>query len=729
VIEQELGRGGMATVYRARDRKHDRRVAVKVLRPQLAASLGAARFLYEIKSAAGLVHPHILPLHDSGEAGGFLYYVMPFVEGESLRDRLTREQQLPLEDALQIARAIADALAYAHSHDLVHRDIKPENILFEAGHAVLSDFGIARAITAAAREHLTETGLAIGTPAYMSPEQASGAERIDGRSDIYALGCVLYEMLAGEPPFTGPTPQAILAKRLTDPVPDLCRVRDTVPVAVSDALRQALARVPADRFATAVQFADALSSDTLAAPAPEKSIAVLPFANLSADPENEYFSDGMTEEIINALSQVPTLRVAARTSSFGFKEKNMTIPRLGRELQVSTVLEGSVRRAGSKLRITAQLINAADGYHLWSERYDREMADVFAIQEEIAQAIVGTLKVKLLGREDAPIVKLGTADLEAYHLYLQGAHFWRNALPLKAIKCFEAAIERDPQYAHAFAGLADSYCLLGSLGHLPSTVALSKARASADRAITIDDRLAEGHKSRGLAELFFGWDFPLMERALTRAIALNPQHANAHAWLGVGLALLGRLDEANAEVRRAQELEPILNNPLVALVHICARDYDRAIDACRRALEINATSVAGLWVIGVAYSLKREYEAAIAALQQAVAHSQRSPDMLMELGAVYAQAGRTGEVKDVLDELRQRAAQSYIPPICFAKIHMHAREIEEAFAWFERALDDRNAQAVWVAVWPGVEHVRADPRFAALLKQRGLGVLLGEAPP
>ena len=395
-IERELGHGGMANVYLAKDLKHPRSVALKVLKPELASSLGTDRFLREIEIAAGLTHPHILPLYDSGEAGGLLYYVMPHV-GESLRDRLIRERQIPLEDALRITGEVAGALDYAHSRDVVHRDIKPENILFQAGHAVVSDFGIARAITVAAEGRMTGTGIAVGTPGYMSPEQAEGIDELDGRSDLYSLGCVLYEMLAGDPPFTGWSAQAILARQLVDPVPRLRTVRDTVPEWLEQAVLRLLAKAPADRFATVAEFVAGLtepSTITVAepapfvqtTPAPEHSIAVLPFVNLSADPENGYFCDGMTEEILNALSAVPSLHVASRTSAFTFKGATEDIRTIGEKLRVRAVLEGSVRRADVKLRVTAQLINVADGFHLWSQTYDREMKDVFAIQDEIGRA-------------------------------------------------------------------------------------------------------------------------------------------------------------------------------------------------------------------------------------------------------------------------------------------------------------------------------------------------------
>jgi eukaryotic-like serine/threonine-protein kinase len=398
-VGRELGRGGMAIVLLAQDQKHHRKVAIKVLKPELAAALGRERFLREIETAAGLNHPHILPLHDSGEADGFLYYVIPYVEGESLRDRLDRERQLPLDDALQIAREVADALGYAHSHNILHRDIKPGNILLSAGHALVTDFGIARAITATGGGQLTELGALVGTPAYMSPEQVDGSQYIDGRADIYSLGCVLFEMLVGEPPFRGSSLTAVIANRLSSPMPSPRAFRQLVPEAIDAAVRKAMAELPADRFATAGQFAEALDTPRLSEPTlvavPDRSIAVLPFKNQSSDPESEYFSDGIAEEIINALAQLPGLQVAARTSSFAFKGKSADIAEVGAKLKVATVLDGSVRKAGNRVRITAQLVSVSDGYHLWSERYDSELDDVFAIQDHIARAIAQRFEVML----------------------------------------------------------------------------------------------------------------------------------------------------------------------------------------------------------------------------------------------------------------------------------------------------------------------------------------------
>ncbi len=364
-IERELGRGGMATVYLARDLKHDRPVALKVLRPELAAILGVERFLREIRLTAQLQHPHILTLIDSGEADGFLYYVMPCVEGESLRERLEREGQLPLNEALRITRAVASALDFAHGRGVIHRDIKPENIMLHQGEPMVADFGIALAVSTAGRERLTETGLSLGTPAYMSPEQASAELKLDGRTDQYSLASVLYEMLAGVPPYTGPTAQAIIARRLTDPVPPLRTVRETVPVAVERAVMKALARVPADRFASVVAFAQALSEAAAVRPS-LRSVAVLPFLNLSADPENEYFADGITEDVIAQLSKIRSLKVISRTSVMAFKRREHSLREIAQRLQVATLLEGSVRRAGSRVRIVAQLIDVESDEHLWA---------------------------------------------------------------------------------------------------------------------------------------------------------------------------------------------------------------------------------------------------------------------------------------------------------------------------------------------------------------------------
>ncbi|MGH7703616.1 MAG: protein kinase domain-containing protein, partial [Gemmatimonadales bacterium] len=460
----------------------------------------------------------------------FLYYVMPLVEGESLRERMTREKTLPVEEAVRLTREVADALAYAHAHDVIHRDIKPENILLQSGHAVVADFGIARAVRAAGSERITMTGMAVGTPAYMSPEQSAGERDVDGRSDLYALASVLYEMLAGEPPFTGTTMDAILVQRFTRQPPRVSTKRSNVPRAIDAALYTAMARAPEDRFATVERFASALDTKA-SAPDQEldRSIAVLPFANISGDPENEYFSDGISEEIINALTQLPRLRVAARTSAFSFKGKTTDLRTIGDLLNVGTVLEGSVRRAGGRIRITAQLINLADGYHLWSERYDRELTDVFAIQDEIATAIADKLKVTLRVGAEGQLVRPPTANLEAYDLYLKGHALvgQRGPALLRAVECFEQAIALDPRLALAHAELAEALLLMSLYGMVPPEEVRDRARQATSRALELEPELVAGHVVLGLYSLMAECDRLKASVAFARAVELDPLDVEA----------------------------------------------------------------------------------------------------------------------------------------------------------------------------------------------------------
>ncbi len=462
----------MAVVFLAHDLRHDRQVALKVLRPEVSAEIGAERFLREIKMAAGLTHPHILPVFDSGEADGLLFYVMPSMEGRSLRERLDKERQLSLPDALRLTREVASALDYAHRHNVVHRDIKPENILLHEGAAMVADFGIGKALSDSGRS-ITQTGFAVGTPAYMSPEQSAGELGTDGRSDLYSLGCVLYEMLTGEPPFTGVTPQAIIAKRFVSPDPqgahDPRRPRGGRRRRVARARAHAGGPVPHGRRVRRGACARSAATParcrsgraaTRPATAP-KAIAVLPLKNMSADPENEYFSDGMTEEIINALGKLPGIHVASRTSSFAFKGKEVDVGQIGEKLGVTTVLDGSVRKVGNRIRLTAQLIDVESGYHLWNETYDRQLEDVFAVQDEISRAIVDALRLRL-GSDQGQVVA-PTKNLEAYTLYLKGRFFFAKLSEpalRRSLDLFQQALLQDPALARAYAGIADAWCNL-----------------------------------------------------------------------------------------------------------------------------------------------------------------------------------------------------------------------------------------------------------------------------
>ena len=672
-IDRELGRGGMSAVFLAQDCKHHRSVAIKVLSPELAASLGPERFLQEIELAARLNHPHILPLFDSGSIDGFLYYVMPYVEGESLRERLDREQQLPIEEAVHHGRAIASALDYANRHGIVHRDVKPENVMLYEGEAMVMDFGIAKAVSTIGADTLTQTGMMIGTPAYVSPEQAAGELNLDGRSDQYSLACMLYEMLSGERPFIAATAQALMAKRFTETARPLRAVRAAVPESIERAVAKAMTADPAGRFSTTGQFGQALASNNLSTPnatavsppsvvSAAKSVAVLPFANMSADAENEYFTDGMAEEIINALSKIQALRVASRTSSFAFKGKNEDIGEIGKKLKVSTVLEGSVRKMGSKLRITAQLVNVADGYQLWSERYDREMEDVFAIQDDISQAIVKSLRVILSEGEKKQIEKVRAVNIEAYDFYLRGKQYFhqhrRKSLD-HARQMFEKAIEIDPNYALAYAGVADCYSMLYAFADARE-FNLRQADIASRKALELEAGLAEAHVARGLAvSLGKRYDeaVPEFEKALQlnpkrfetvywygrsqlsqgnfeeavrlfeRAATLRPEDYETQKFMGQAIKSLGRHDEADAAIRKTAkliemhlELDPYDARALIlgAAANASLGDAERAIEYATRAIAVDPEDPLLLYNVACTFSLLGKTRESLDSLEQAV---------------------------------------------------------------------------------------------------------------
>ena len=765
----KLGEGGMGEVYLAIDTKLDRKVAVKVVRESDPNSIVAQRFEREAKSAAALDHPNILAVHDYGREATLAYVVMEYLEGQNLRTML-RGGAPPLRQGLDLACNIADGLAAAHDKKILHRDLKPDNIFITKSRLVkILDFGLAKKETSSAsaaltqvsgadtdsiptETQLTSAGTVLGTAGYMSPEQIRG-EDVTLVSDIFAFGSLLYEILTGKRAFREEsaieTMHAVLRKEPGEEPLD----EAGIPAGLRQIVRRCLEKKLEDRFQhtrdlclalrgqlevlashestqanTLVFDGEVQIEDRVA----ENSIAVLPFSNTSSDPETEYFSDGTTEEIISVLSQLKGLRVAARTSCFAFKGKNMSVQEIGKALNVETVLEGSVRRAGNRVRITAQLINAEDGYHLWSHRYDRELDDVFAIQEDIAGKIVQSLEVTLSRSAGMPVVRNATSNLDAYDLFLKGRHLIEqrgDGIP-RGLGVLQKAIELDPHFAPAYAAVSEALILMGVYDALPPAQSMPKAKEMAEAAIRLDDGLAEAHNCLAMISLMHDWNWDRARDEFHKALNLNPSYAPAMYWYGLLYRMFVRGDTSEALVSsvRATVLDPLGILPVysLGLVLVCSGRFEEAIERVQEGLARDPGAFVLYRVMGAAHLALDQIDPAVEALQKAIETSARHPWVVADYGHALARAGRRDEARLLQDELIDRRKNHYTSGTVMALIPTALGEIDEALGHLEDAVENRDALCCAIRAWPSLGALQDEPRLHALLDRMKLPAVVPE---
>jgi serine/threonine-protein kinase len=741
-----LGAGGMGEVYRARDNRLKRDVAMKILSERLAEVTGAlALFEREAQSVAALSHPNILAIHDFGRFEGLSYAVMELLEGETLRERLEQER-LSARKAVDFAVQIVGGLIAAHNRGIVHRDLKPENLfLTRDGLVKILDFGLAQQVavpettdsksTALTLAH-NENGSVVGTVGYMSPEQIR-ARPVDHRTDIFSFGIVLYEMLSGQRPFLGQSSADVIGAILSDSPRDFPGRSETVSPALWNILNRCLEKNVDERFQTTSDLAFALrsvadrSADSNASGVGEtepqagdepSSVAVLRFSNTSPDPEQEYFCEGMAEEIINALAMIDGLKVAARSSAFLFDPKESDAREVGKRLKVKTVLEGSVRTAGKRVRVSVQLVDAVNGFQLWSERYDREMDDIFALQDEISERVVDALKVKLGGREKEDS-KRPTASVEAYQLYLKGLHNWykRETDSLeKAATFFEQAAEEDPSYTLAHAAVANAYDSLGWYG-LEPRLARAKAHAAIQRALALDPQLAEVRAAVALKHTFLDWDWKGAEREFRAAIEANPSYVLAYIWFSMALSWTERYDEGATMAVRAIELDPLspYAHSAYGLSLLAAGRAEEALAALNEAIEIDSDYLLTLWILTATHGALGRFDKAVAVAERAAVISGRSSYYLGWLGWAYGLAGRRADAEQILEELTSKPEGVYIPPMGVVQVHLGLGHVEEAFKWLDKAVTAGDPPTALLTL-PFMDPLRDNPRFQQIRDRVGI---------
>ena len=757
-IERELGAGGMATVYLAQDLKHNRKVALKVLRPELARTIGPERFLREIETTAGLHHPHILALYDSGAADGFLYYVMPYVEGESLRDRIAREKQLPLDSALQIAREVADALSYAHSRGVIHRDIKPENILLASGHAMVADFGIAKAVSAAGGETLTQTGMAIGTPQYMSPEQAAGEKDIDGRSDIYSLACVLYEMLAGQPPFTGPTVESLVHQHLAAEPRAVTEIRPAVPAEIAAALQRALAKSRADRFTPVAQFSDALRAEATATPAAATArtarsplhlglmvvgglavvaaawlggrtlfrgggdyerIAVLPLDNQTSDSGQAFFADGMTRELIGVLTDAG-VHVLGHRAVAAYHGTTLPMSRIAKDLHVDAIVTGAVLQAGDVVQVSVELTDPQTNESLWARTFSRPAPEVVTLQHEVALQIARGIRARLSPDQERSLGEARPVDPKAYAQYLLGQDQVNLRTPesiRRGIGYLHRSLALDSTFGPAWSTLALAHAMGVFYNVIPPDSGRAVTERAAGRALALDSTLGDALIARGTMRWVIDWDFATAAEDLRRGMARNPTTLAQEFYTYFPWAT-GQFEEAIRVGRHVVDLEPTTaqwHNDL-AWDLWSAGDSAAARASALRAIALDSTFVEPYWILtfvdadGGDIAAARRWTALYKRMQgdSAVA-------TLLD-GYAMVRDGDTTGAQRVRRALEREGAFSGAALLLAA-----LGDKDAMYAAFERAIDARDPAAVWyLNAVPMLRPWRQEPRYQALLARMGL---------
>lgn len=755
-IISRLGCGGMGEVFLAKDLRLGREVAIKVLYDRLAKDTDlVARFEREARSLAALSHPNILTIHDFSSENGITFAVMEYLEGETLRTWITR-RPLDLAKALEIAIAVAEGLAAAHSKAVIHRDLKPENI-FITHHGLIKilDFGLARVEISTMAESnsfptvaevATDPGVVMGTFPYMSPEQIRGSF-VDNRTDIFSFGCVFYEMLTGTNPFYRATAIETSAAILKDKPSKISRNLKQISQEIEWIIMRCLekdreARFPSTRDLVATLKAVAAhSSDSkineLKKPIQKKSstrrlrkvissIAVLPFTNASKDTEAEYLSDGITENIINILSQLPKLKVMARSTVFRYKGKDVDPQEVGQLLKVQAILTGWVTHHGELLKIQTELVDVFDGSQIWGEQYNRKFADILTIQEEIAHQISDKLQMKLSGEDKKRLVKRHTENTKAYELYLKGRYCWnkRTRVSLKkAIEFFQKAIDLDPLYASAYAGLADCYIIIGIYsGEEDPHEAFNKAEIAATKALQIEE-VAEAHTALGSVRIYQHWDWIGAEKEFQRALELNPDYPTAHQWYGNHLMRMGRFDEGIEQLKRAQQLDPLslIINQSIGWGYYLSRQYDKAVKQYLKVIDMDESFYFTHVELGLVYLQQKRYEEAIDEIKKSLALIGEKPPIIYSmLGYAYAVANQITEAKTVLNQLLEDSKKIHISPVLFAILYSGLGDIEQGFYWLEKACENRDEYLIRMRVDPVIDTLRTYPRFSELMKQVGL---------